>query len=259
MPDTAEAIASPPSWAIPLERAAAETMARLGWTPDRIAERAPSFARETVTAWRCYGLGAAGALFDILATFDAVGLAPPPEIAAERDSLIGSALRGGGMSRGRGARSPLAAHDAALRKRLRCTMVVFFLKLAEACHGADVTARRRRQDPTILDFWRRFPGMPDPEMITCCERAREALGENTAGWRVIYDDARHVIEECRKLGDAWPGPFFLPTEETCQQFELKAGGQLVRFRVPLFDAPPLANYPIVWPDAPPWPDLLAPP
>ena len=120
-----------PCWTIDLFGAVAERLLDILWHPGRVMQRAPWIAKKTAKAWECFEAGAPAALFDILAVFDAVGLAPPPEIAIERDVLIFDALRGGGASRGRGARAPLAAHDAALRKRLRAVVVERLLSNAE--------------------------------------------------------------------------------------------------------------------------------
>lgn len=215
-------------WEWDLRDAIARELSRNGRHPGRIAERAPWMARDAGKAWRCYQLGAAGALFDVLDTFDLAGLAVPPEIAAERDELLAAALRGEGVTRGRGNQPPLATHAAALRRRLRAEVVGWFYGNATLNANSDAEAERLGWGEAYWKDRATWPEMPPPEMKACCERARIELGETMVEWRAVYEDARGVAKARRELGGAWPGPFYLPSLETCGRLGLGAGVLLIR-------------------------------
>jgi len=215
-------------WTIELFGAVAERLLDILREPGRVMERAPWIAEDTAKAWECFEAGAPAAIFDVLAVFDAVGLAPPPEIAIERDVLIFDALRGGGETRGKGARAPLAAHDAALRQRLRADVVEELLSIAEIQQRFPPPPPLEGAGAEDGESCRDWPEWPPPEAKACCERAREMLGETMVGWRALYDDFREMRALYRELGDAWPGPFYLPSKAVCERLGLEHGLKLIR-------------------------------
>jgi hypothetical protein len=227
-----------PYWTIDLFGAVAERLLDILWFPGRVMQLAPWIAKTTTKAWDCFEAGAPGALFDVLAVFDAAGIAPPPEIAFERDALIGAALRGGGESRGQGARAPLAAHDTALRQRLRAEVVEQLLLNAEIQQQFPPPAPLEGAGAEDGESRRDWPEWPPPEAKACCERAREMLGETMVGWRALYDNFREMRALSREFGAAWPGPFYLPSEAVCERFGLEHGLKLIRGGWAGTDAPP---------------------
>lgn len=192
-----------------------------------------------VCAWRCYQQGAAGALFDVLAFCDACRIAPWDFVAAERDFLLADALRGEGVTRGKGARAPLAAHDAALRKRRRWHAVCRILFNAWRYEHERQNAKIHRFGPEWWDEHRTWPEVSDKE-LKACELAKEELGETTLdSARPIYNDYREVAKEIGHLSDrtAFPGRYYLPTEETCDRFGLEWGMRLHREQRAATDGP----------------------
>jgi len=180
----------------------------------------------------CYRLGAAAALFDILHFCTYIAAPLPFWIVTELRLLAIDALRGDKPASTQGSDSPLAAHRAALVKRLRWATVNAVLKTGEQyAHEAEIVEhpQTRIVGPRALVEWGANPTLwaewegerPDATraIMRACEIAHKQHWEGVN----IEPRAVHVawreVENALNADDStiyspWPGRFFVPTSDT---------------------------------------------
>jgi hypothetical protein len=169
---------------------------------------------DTAGAWDCYLAGASAAAFDLLALLSATQMPLPDVFAAELTSFAAVALSGSSERIGRGKRSGLEMHRAALVKRLRYEHIKSVLADAALYHHEDSTGvySRALSKNAVARIQQERPEASDKIMkAVSLALGRIPLVIKTAGSdRAYYDDYQEVSKAA-----PWPGRFYLPSEKTC--------------------------------------------
>lgn len=191
---------------------------------------------EAEWTWAAYEAGAAAAMLDLLDFIHAHELPMPAEMTGELAFLARAALVNDGLGQRGPNKHPIGGHRAALVRRLR------------HAHVAAVIAEARRQqheDTSVFPQQNLHPGAPArvhaprPAASDVAWRAVAiARGQMppVAGAKHVQDEALYrdflsVLRACEAGADlpnpgnmhdpawqragAWPGPYYLPTPETC--------------------------------------------
>lgn len=192
--------------------------------PESIEVAVPFVVREIECAWRCYGQGAAAAIFDIVRVLSEIAMPLPDDVRDEVERLALLALSGEGDGRGRGAAPPLMAHQRALRKRWRYSWVAW-VRLNDRMNHAEVEAMEDWRNAGMIDreIWeadRASRSKMSDEVTRACQIAKEHTKETTTQWRAYYDDYRE-LHRAMEHRMHFPGIFYIPSEETCAEMGWK--------------------------------------
>jgi hypothetical protein len=165
-------------------------------------------------AWRCYRAGAAAAIFDVVWTLDEVQMPLPMDVNAELVRFTELALNGRGVPVENGSRSPLAFHEANVRKRLRARAVSEVLRIARVYCEEDEEEREylaRRVSPEVLAEIRAQRLDVTTKKTAACVIAKEWLGTSEpASPPTLLDAYTEMVRLAASFQDG-PGAYYVPS------------------------------------------------